>query len=768
MPKNKKPRGGRPSANFEPRYGAKKTSFHDRHHAAPARDGARDERGGRADAGDRRSAPAAGGYDRRPGSRSAGHRGYRPAEAESGAPKQRWSASERAGRDEARSIRNRAESGRREAPHHRGDERTERPRFTDRPATGARRFDDRPSRAGGRDERPRSFDRGAERPRFDRDDRPRRDDRGGQRPTGPGTYRDERGGQRDERPRRDDRGAGTQRQGFRDNDHRDGGRPVRDDRRGQRPTGAGGYRDDRGGQRFDRDERPRRDDRGAAASRGAERPERSYDADRARRAFDRDRTQRSFEGGRDERSRPSTGGAYRTERPRPLTSDTRGRPARNDRPSRNDWNATSRPASTGAKFAPGDDVVHERLEAKSVAAVEVDGVTFGDLGLGSNIVETLVGMGAATPFPIQAASIPAVLAGRDVLARGRTGSGKTIAFGAPLVERVLQSQAGKRREFGRSPRAIILAPTRELALQIDRTIQPIARSVGLFTTQIYGGVPQGRQVGALKKGVDIVIGTPGRVEDLINQGKLDLSDCRIAVLDEADHMCELGFVEPVQRILRHTADGSQKLLFSATLDREVAALVDEFLVDPAVYEVAGEDQESSTIEHRVLVIEHRDKADILTSLVDRAGKTLVFARTRAYADMLAEQFDDAGIPAVSLHGDLNQAKRTRNLERLTSGRVNVLVATDVAARGIHVDDIDLVVQADAPDEYKTYLHRSGRTGRAGRSGRVVTLITRQRQRRMTELLDRAEIDAPFENARLDDDIIEEIAGRVPTAADLTA
>ena len=745
MPKSKKPQGGRPARNFEPRYGANKTSFHDRHHGAPSRDGARDERGGRADAGDRRSAPAAGGHDRRPGSRSASHRGYRPAEAESGAPKQRWNAQERAGRDEARSIRNRAESGRREAPHHRGDERTERPRFNDRPA--------------------RSFDRGAERPRFDRDDRPRRDDRGGQRPTGPGTYRDERPGQRDERPRRDDRAAGTQRQGFRDNDHRDGGRPGRDDRRGQRPTGQGSYRDDRGGQRFDRDERPRRD--AGAPSRGGER---SYDADRARRAFDRDRTQRSFEGGRDER-RPSTGGAYRTERPRPLTSDTRGRPSHNERPSRNDWNASTgsaRPASTGAKFAPGEDVVHERLEAKSVAAVEVDGVTFGDLGLGSNIVETLAGLGAASPFAIQAASIPAVLEGRDVLARGRTGSGKTIAFGAPLVERVLQSQAGKRREFGRSPRAIILAPTRELALQIDRTIQPIARSVGLFTTQIYGGVPQGRQVGALKKGVDIVIGTPGRVEDLINQGKLDLSDCRIAVLDEADHMCELGFVEPVQRILRHTADGSQKLLFSATLDREVAALVDEFLIDPAVFEVAGEDQGSSTIEHRVLVIEHRDKADILTSLVDRAGKTLVFARTRAYADMLAEQFDDAGIPAVSLHGDLNQAKRTRNLERLTSGRVNVLVATDVAARGIHVDDIDLVVQADAPDEYKTYLHRSGRTGRAGRSGRVVTLITRQRQRRMTEMLERAEIDAPFENARLDDDIIEEIAGRVPTAADLTS
>lgn len=403
--------------------------------------------------------------------------------------------------------------------------------------------------------------------------------------------------------------------------------------------------------------------------------------------------------------------------------------------------------------------MHERLQADAVQADAVEGVSFGDLGLGENIVRVLADLGAATPFPIQAATVAPILEGRDVLARGRTGSGKTIAFGAPLVESILRSQAGSRREFGRAPKALVLAPTRELALQIDRTIQPIARSVGLFTTQIYGGVPQARQVGALKKGVDIIVGTPGRIEDLIEQGKLDLSEVRIAVLDEADHMCELGFLEPVQRILRLTQDGSQKLLFSATLDREVAALVDEFLVEPAVYEVAGEDQDSSTIEHRVLVIDHRDKAEILTSLVDRGGKTLVFARTRAYAEMLAEQFDDAGIPSLALHGDLNQAKRSRNLEKLTSGRVRVLVATDVAARGIHVDDIDLVVQADAPDEYKTYLHRSGRTGRAGREGRVVTLITRQRRRRMTELLDRAEIEAPFEDARIGDDLLEEIAGR---------
>ena len=730
MPKNGKPKGGRPSRNFEPRF-AKKTSFHDRHAGGrpaagrPDRD-ARDGRDARTDAGDRgfssdRSRTSDRGFDRRPGSKSPSHRGYRPADSESGAPKRRWSDQDRAGRDEARGIRGRAVSGRREAPHHR-DERSqdsrgsygERPRYNnDRPA-GDRRYDDRPRRDERGGDRPRFQ---GDRPRFnsDRNERPRyNDDRGG----------DRRPFNRDERPARDER------------------RPFND-------------RNDRGGDRrpFNRDERPARDER---------------------RPFTSDRNERPRQNGEHPRQndeRPRQNGERprfnRDDRPRRDDRGSNDRPRRDDRaqrPSRDDWNKQA-PAK---RFEPTEDVVHERLKANVVAAPEVEGTTFADLGLGSNIVETLKNMGAESPFPIQAATIPSILEARDVLGRGRTGSGKTIAFGAPLVESILKAQAGKRREFGRNPQAIILAPTRELALQIDRTVQPIARSVGLFTTQIYGGVPQARQVGALKKGVDIVIGTPGRIEDLINQGKLDLSDCRIAVLDEADHMCELGFVEPVQRILRHTREGSQKLLFSATLDREVAALVDEFLVDPAVYEVAGEDQDSSTIDHRVLVIDHRDKAEILTSMVDRDGKTLVFARTRAFAEMLAEQFEDAGIPAVSLHGDLNQAKRTRNLQKMTSGRVNVLVATDVAARGIHVDDIDLVIQADAPDEYKTYMHRSGRTGRAGRTGRVVTLITRQRERRMSELLSRAEIDAPFEQARLGDDILEEVAGRMPSSAELTA
>ncbi|MBN9188065.1 MAG: DEAD/DEAH box helicase [Microbacterium sp.] len=632
MPKNKKPAGGRPAKNFEPRYGAQ-TSYQDR----------------------KRQTDASGqGRPSKPGSKSPGHRGYR-AETTEPSAKRRWTAQERAGRDEARAIRS-----------HAHDDAPRRPRATDR--------DD--ARGGYRGAEPRT--RGA-------GDRVGRDDR---RSSGDG------------RPSYSDRPARSQ----------GADRPARsyDDR----PRRSG-------------DDRPRRS--------GDDRPARSY-GDRPARSFD-DRPRRSG----DDRPARSYG-----DRPRRSFDD---RPRRDDRPVRSEAHEQH------------VDVVHDRLQAQAIQAEEVAETTFGDLGLGENIVRTLADLGAALPFPIQAATIPAILEGKDVLARGRTGSGKTIAFGAPLVENVLRSQAGQRREFGRSPKALILAPTRELALQIDRTIQPIARSVGLFTTQIYGGVPQARQVGALRKGVDIIIGTPGRIEDLIEQRKLDLAEVQVVVLDEADHMSELGFLEPMQRILRLVADGAQKLLFSATLDREVASLVDEFLVDPAVYEVAGEDQESSTIEHKVLVIDHRDKAEILDSLVDRDGKTLVFARTRAYAEMLAEQFDDNGINAVALHGDLNQAKRTRNLQRLTDGRVQVLVATDVAARGIHVDDIDLVIQADPPDEYKTYLHRSGRTGRAGRTGTVVTLVTRQRRRKMTEMLDRAEIEAPFIDARPGDDVLEELAGR---------
>jgi len=710
MPKSKKPAGGRPAKNFEPRYGEKKTSFHDR----------------------ARTGSAA-----KPGSKSPSHRGYRAAEegsATTGAPKTRWTATQRAGRDEARGIRTHSQTDR---PARSYDDRPARGGYTnDRPA---RSYDDRPARGGyqkpGRDgDTPRSYD-----------DRPARRD--SNRASGTGSA---------ERPARREYSNDRPARSYDDRPARSNDRPARsyDDRPARSNDRPARSYDDRPARSYGNDRPQRSNSERPARPYSNDRPARSNDDRPARREYSNDRPARSYD------DRPAR--SYGNDRPQRSNDD---RP-RGTRPAgRSDWNSATPRTQAHEQHV---DVVHERLQAEAIQATDVDGVSFGALGLGENIVRTLADLGAAAPFAIQAATIPEILAGRDVLARGRTGSGKTIAFGAPLVENVLRAGAGKKREFGRKPKALILAPTRELALQIDRTIQPIARSVGLFTTQIYGGVPQARQVGALKKGVDIIIGTPGRIEDLITQRKLDLSEVMVAVIDEADHMCELGFLEPVQRILRETADGSQKLLFSATLDREVSALVDEFLVNPSVHEVAGEDQASSTIDHRILVIEHRDKAQILDQLVDREGKTLVFARTRAYAEMLAEQFADIGIPAVSLHGDLNQARRTRNLERLTSGRVNVLVATDVAARGIHVDDIDLVIQADAPDEYKTYLHRSGRTGRAGKTGRVVTLITRQRQRKMAEMLERAEIDAPYQNVRPGDDTIEELAGRVPTAAELTA
>jgi superfamily II DNA/RNA helicase len=581
--------------------------------------------------------------------------------------------------------------------------RTERPAYGDRaPRTERPAYGDRPARTdrpsygdrAPRTDRPSYGDRA---PRNDRpsynNDRPQYGDRAPR--TDRPAYNSDRPA-RTERPSYSDRPARTERPSY-------GDRPARTERPsyGDRPA---------------RTERPSSGDRAPRTDRPA------YNSDRGERAPRRD-----FD--RDDRAPRSAGG------------DSKFYPSKEDKP----------------RFAAQDDVVLERLEADAIEAKDVEGVTFGDLGLGGNIVRELGLLGAAAPFAIQAATIPDVLAGRDVLGRGRTGSGKTIAFGAPLVEKLMENDGGKNRQQGRKPRALILAPTRELALQIDRTVQPIARSVGLFTTQIYGGVPQYRQVSALQRGVDIIIGTPGRIEDLIEQGRLDLSEVSITVLDEADHMCDLGFLEPVQRILNRTKKGGQKLLFSATLDKGVATLVKEFLTNPSVHEVAGEDQASSTIDHRVLVVEHRDKSAIIEQLADRQGKTLIFSRTRAYAEQLADQLEDAGVRATSLHGDLNQSRRTRNLALLTSGRVNVLVATDVAARGIHVDDIDLVIQADAPDEYKTYLHRSGRTGRAGKAGTVVTLIPKQRRRRMDELLGRAEIEASFVSAIPGDAAVSELA-----------
>ncbi|TDT61734.1 DEAD/DEAH box helicase [Frigoribacterium sp. PhB116] len=678
---------------------------------------------------------------RKPGSKSSSHRGHRPDEAGAPERKNRWNSDARA---ERRGEAPRSGSSR---PNWEPREKTSNSRFAprDHDARNAERGRDGGAPRFGRDggkEAARAGRDGRPARSWDRDARPARDSGG----------RDDRGGRpydRDARPaRRDDRNERPARRDDRaPKNYTPAGRPPRDDQ----PARSWGDRPERGGRTsggsYDRDARGGRDDR-------------------APRSFDRDR--RDSRGGRDDRAPRSFDrgdrGPGAAERNAPYSHGRDGAPRRPGTGSQGPSSDFYPKRDQGAHYSPEDDVKLEKLQAEVLTAQDVEGVSFGDLGLGDNIERQLASMGAAAPFAIQAATIPDVLAGRDVLGRGRTGSGKTIAFGAPLVEKLMENNGAKNRKMGRRPRALILAPTRELAMQIDRTVQPIARSVGLFTTQVYGGVPQARQVGALNRGVDIVIGTPGRIEDLIDQGRLDLSEVVITVLDEADHMCDLGFLEPVQRIIRETAqvkpngDRAQKLLFSATLDKGVAKLVDEFLVKPAVHEVAGEDQASSTIDHRVLVIEQRDKTAVIEQLASGPGKTLVFARTRAFAEQLTDQLEDAGIRATSLHGDLNQARRTRNLGLLTSGKVNVLVATDVAARGIHVDDIELVVQADMPDEYKTYLHRSGRTGRAGKEGTVVTLITRPRRRRMEELLDRAEIEAEMIDARSGDALVDQLAG----------
>lgn len=527
---------------------------------------------------------------------------------------------------------------------------------------------------------------------------------------------------------------------------------------GERPRGK------KGGRLTGDGSRPNWEPRGKDARRtgeGRERPARDSRAAREAWTERPDRRSKSAGAGEILDRRPNFGGAREEERrTRPARTEggRRDRTARTDRGPRPDSVDTPRTARPRV-----EDPVLERLHADAVQASDVEGTSFADLGLGQNIVRALAELGAEEPFAIQAGTIPDALAGRDVLGRGRTGSGKTIAFAAPLVERILRGRAersaGERRQPGRAPEALILAPTRELALQIDRTVQPIARSVGLFTTQVYGGVPYAKQYGALSRGVDIVIGTPGRVEDLVEQGRLDLSRVAITVLDEADHMTDLGFLEPVQRILRRTADDGQRMLFSATLDTAVAALVDEFLDAPAVHEVAGESATGASIEHHVFLLDQRDKIEVLTELAAGPSPKLVFVRTRSFAEDVSDLLDDNDIDAVALHGDLTQPRRTRNLERFSRGRASVLVATDVAARGIHIDDVALIVQADAPDEYKTYLHRSGRTGRAGKTGIVVTLVARNRRRRVEELLSRAGIAAEWTSVRPGDDTIRELVAR---------
>ena len=369
--------------------------------------------------------------------------------------------------------------------------------------------------------------------------------------------------------------------------------------------------------------------------------------------------------------------------------------------------------------------------------------SFGTLGVPASLTSILHDAGITTPTPIQAATLPDSLAGRDVLGRGRTGSGKTYAFLLPLLARLEESRMKPRA--GR-PRALILAPTRELATQIDASMAPLARALRLSTTTIFGGVSQNPQVAALRRGVDVVVACPGRLEDLMGQGHCNLGDVEVTVLDEADHMADMGFLPGVRRILNATPSDGQRLLFSATLDAAVDGLVKRYLHKPVTHEADSPRETSGTMEHRVLRVSEADRLDVLVDLTSAPGRTVVFTRTKSRAKRTAKQLNAAGVAAVELHGNLSQNARTRALDAFGSGAVTTLVATDIAARGIHVDEVGLVIHADPPVEHKAYLHRSGRTARAGASGTVVTLMSPDQTGDVRTLLRKAGIKATVSGA----------------------
>jgi superfamily II DNA/RNA helicase len=391
--------------------------------------------------------------------------------------------------------------------------------------------------------------------------------------------------------------------------------------------------------------------------------------------------------------------------------------------------------------------------------------TFAALGTPKALADTLTAQGIVEPFPIQVKTLPDTLAGRDVLGRGRTGSGKTIAFAIPLVARLAEREAKHFRKPGR-PMGLVLAPTRELATQINATIEPMAQAMGLNTTVIYGGISQARQEKALRAGVDIVIACPGRLEDLIRQRILTLEGVEITVLDEADHMADLGFLPVVKKLMDMTPSQGQRLLFSATLDNGVDKIVQRYLSNPLTHAVDESQAAVTTMEHHVLVVNDQTvKKQLIVELASGAGRRVLFMRTKHHARKLAKTLTDAGIPAVDLHGNLSQNARDRNLAEFSSGEVRVLVATDVAARGVHVDDVELVIHVDPPTEHKAYLHRSGRTARAGSDGTVVTLTLPEQQSDVKKLMKAAGVEVNFERVTANSPLVAELVGEMADKID---
>ncbi|HKX65748.1 MAG TPA: DEAD/DEAH box helicase [Intrasporangium sp.] len=530
--------------------------------------------------------------------------------------------------------------------------------------------------------------------------------------------------------------SGTQRSGT----QRSGTRSSRPATPVTGPTGGREWRPRRDEHRSD----DRRDDRGR------------YERRDERSRYRRDES-------RDERSR------YRRDESR----DERGGYRRDDR--RDSW----RPRDTGRdRFAPTpfEDAEAERLEADSWTKATRTPVSDGPVEVGADngfaaldlperLVERLARDGITDPFPIQAATIPDALAGKDVLGRGRTGSGKTLAFGLPLIARLLD--LGLRRT-PRRPHALVLVPTRELAMQVSDALEPLVHVVGLRHKLVAGGLSYTTQINALNKGVDILIATPGRLNDLLERGAVELDDIRITVLDEADHMAEMGFLAEITTSLDLIPTDGQRLLFSATLDNGIDDLVERYLTDPVVHSTDDATASVETMEHHVLLIDPQHKKLITAEVANRPGRTLVFCRTKLGADRVAGQLREQGVLAAALHGGLSQGARNRVLGAFRDGVLPVLVATDVAARGIHVDDVSVVLQVDPAADHKDYLHRAGRTARAGDRGTVVTLALPHQRRTMERQLRDAGVGISPVKAAPGDAVIAATGATTPSGVPIAA
>jgi superfamily II DNA/RNA helicase len=590
-------------------------------------------------------------------------------------------------------------------------------------------------------------------------------------PSTPGT---DRSSARVERPAQVERRGGPSQysdRGSRGSDRRDddrrGGRD--DDRRGASRPPVRGYRAEQANQ--SRTERPASTDNRSSASR-AERP--AYSENRTstgrteRPAYSENRSSANRTEGSSypKSSYPKSSNTSYSKTPDSKSPADKGS-FRNDRTDRGfdrtdrDTRSFERNDRSFDRGSDRNDRGYERRERVERPQVEVpvdlgtvaEGNGFAALGLSPRLVQRMARDGITTPFPIQEATIPDALAGRDVLGRGQTGSGKTLGFGLPTLMRLAGGHTESRR-----PRGMVLVPTRELAMQVHDALEPLAHVMGVSIKLIAGGLPYPKQIDALRRGVDLLIATPGRLIDLCEQGAADLGALEVAVLDEADHMCDMGFTPAVTTLLDMTPEGGQRLLFSATLDGDVDAIVKKYLKDPVTHSTDSAQAAVTTMEHHLLVIEPAHKQSLTAELASRDGRTIVFVRTKLGADRVATQLRDRGVMAAALHGGLTQGARNRTLDQFKDGSVPVLVATDVAARGIHVDDVGLIVQADPAADHKDYLHRAGRTARAGGKGAVVTLVLPHQRRGMMRLAESAGVDTEPVRVRPGDEVVNGLTG----------